>query len=479
MAVAALLMLTVGPPEASAQGTTLTITKDDSVDPVAPGATLTYTVRVQNTGAQTATNVVVNETYDGKFTFVSASPSPTAGNNSWTIPGLAPGGEATFAITGTVSATNGQTLTNTATAQAQGTPGFVARRVSAPLVTAVETTAVSSAAPGPPTLEISKTGSSNPVVPGAPLTYTIRVRNTGGTTATGVVVTETFPGSFIVGTSNPVPSSGNNVWNLPDISPGLEATVAINGTVNPAAVDGNVLMNAVMATSTNATTVNTTLNTTVDTSVAPATTLSVTKTDTVDPATRLGPLGYTVTVQNTGATTAFNVVLTETYPSEFVFTSASPPPTTGNSVWNLGNIAAGAQTSVNISGTVSAAATNGQVLTNNVAAVATNATASGTEDTTITAPTGAVLEITKADSVDPLALTGGVDTLTYTITVRNTGVSTAPGVTLTDTYDSKFGFTVATPHAYHRERHFQPRLHVEPRRHRGRRRSDGDGYRTH
>ena len=73
-AAAALLMLALGAPIASAQ-TTLTVTKSDSVDPVAPGGTLSYTVRVRNTGAAAATNLVVTETYDGLFTFVSAVPT--------------------------------------------------------------------------------------------------------------------------------------------------------------------------------------------------------------------------------------------------------------------------------------------------------------------------------------------------------------------------------------------------------------------
>jgi len=288
-------------------------------------------------------------------------------------------------------------LTNTVTAEE-------VLAASAPLVTATEITTVSTGGPAPAALTVTKTDSVDPVFPGDPLRYTIRIENTSGTTATGIVLTETYASLFTFGSSTPVASTGNNIWNLDDIAPGGGTVVAVNGTVNPAAINGNVLANGVQVTSTNATTANGDENTTVDTATPPATTLTVTKTDSVDPATSGGPLNYTVTVQNTGASTAINVVLTETYPGDFVFSSANPPASIGNNVWNLGNIAAGGQSVVNISGTVGPGATNGQVFTNTVAVTADNATANGNETTTITAPTGPVLEITKTDSVDPLQI---------------------------------------------------------------------------
>ena len=66
----------------------LKINKTDNPDPVSPGGTLNYTIRVNNTGNATATNVTVMETYDGNVTFVSAEPVPAPGNDTWEFTSL-------------------------------------------------------------------------------------------------------------------------------------------------------------------------------------------------------------------------------------------------------------------------------------------------------------------------------------------------------------------------------------------------------
>jgi len=63
----------------------LEINKTDNPDPVSRGGILNYSIRVNNTGNATATNVTVTETYDANVTFVSAVPAPSQGgsNNIW------------------------------------------------------------------------------------------------------------------------------------------------------------------------------------------------------------------------------------------------------------------------------------------------------------------------------------------------------------------------------------------------------------
>lgn len=53
----------------------LSLTKSDSPDPVATGATLTYTLRIRNAGPDPATNTVVTDGLPGGVTFVSATVS--------------------------------------------------------------------------------------------------------------------------------------------------------------------------------------------------------------------------------------------------------------------------------------------------------------------------------------------------------------------------------------------------------------------
>jgi uncharacterized repeat protein (TIGR01451 family) len=57
----------------------LSIKKSDNPDPVLAGGTLNYSIRVNNTGSVTATNVTMTETYDGNVAFASAVPAPSSG----------------------------------------------------------------------------------------------------------------------------------------------------------------------------------------------------------------------------------------------------------------------------------------------------------------------------------------------------------------------------------------------------------------
>ena len=90
----------------------LTLSKTDSPDPVAPGATLTYVLTIGNGGTGNATNVIVNEAFDGNVTYVAGDWTSTcAGINEsgdtdgqWAIPTLAIGASCTITITTTVAA---------------------------------------------------------------------------------------------------------------------------------------------------------------------------------------------------------------------------------------------------------------------------------------------------------------------------------------------------------------------------------------
>ncbi len=77
----------------------LVVTKEDLLDAVYPGGTVTYTVTYQNLSGTMLTGVVLTETYDPNVTFVSAAPSPDPGtDDQWTIGNLAPGAARTILV---------------------------------------------------------------------------------------------------------------------------------------------------------------------------------------------------------------------------------------------------------------------------------------------------------------------------------------------------------------------------------------------
>ncbi|RMF03858.1 MAG: DUF11 domain-containing protein, partial [Chloroflexi bacterium] len=209
-------------------------------NPVTPGTTLTYTLKITNETAFNRT-ALVTETYPAEVTFAGASPAPDSGNNRWTR-NLGPNASDTILITVTVTSplTNGLVFTNTAE---------VGNLVGSPTVSDTAASTVTSA----PRLQISKQAAPNPAQAGQTLTYTIHFTNTGTAVATGLRITDTLPASVTYNsTSGPAPDSttgGQLVWqsNLPaSLSPldGVQA-ITVTVTVTQPVVNGAQMMNQV------------------------------------------------------------------------------------------------------------------------------------------------------------------------------------------------------------------------------------------
>ncbi len=94
----------------------LSLTKSDSPDPVAPGASLTYTIEVRNNGPSTSPSMTVTDTLPGQVGFVSASAgcAHAAGTVTCALSALAPGAVAAVTIQVGVSPGAAGSLSNTA-----------------------------------------------------------------------------------------------------------------------------------------------------------------------------------------------------------------------------------------------------------------------------------------------------------------------------------------------------------------------------
>jgi uncharacterized repeat protein (TIGR01451 family) len=126
-ATAAAVGFTVAPTGPTAQitvtaegGSDLAITKTDAPDPVAVGASLTYTLTVTNNGPDASTDSTVTDILPAGVTFVSATPSQgacsqAAGTVTCTLGPLAVGASAAIPIVVTVDATALSPLSDTAT----------------------------------------------------------------------------------------------------------------------------------------------------------------------------------------------------------------------------------------------------------------------------------------------------------------------------------------------------------------------------
>jgi len=322
----------------------LAVFKADSPDPVVAGQQLTYTLSVLNNGPSTATGVTVVDTLPAGVAYQSATTTQgtvnRAGNTVTADVGqLASGASATITILVTVDPATRGTLNNEATVTGNETDTNPDNNRD------VEPTAVQTLVD----LSIVKTDSSDPVVAGNQLTYTLVVTNTGPSSATGVVVTDTLPEplSFVSGTSSSGTvnhASGVVTAAVGNLAVGQTATITLvtqvsgqfSGTItNQAEVQGN-------ETETN-------LANNVDaepTLVRKEVDLAITKTDSNDPATAGGQLTYTLVVTNNGPSGATGVTVTDTLPAALSFVSGTSTSGTVNHAGGVvtaavGNLAAG------------------------------------------------------------------------------------------------------------------------------------------
>ena len=127
--------------------------------------------------------------------------------------------------------------------------------------------------------------------------------------------------------------------------------------------------------------------------------LSITKADSVDPASKGGPLTYTIVVSNAGLDPATNVVVTDNLPGGVTFGSATPSQGgcvgTSTLMCNLGTVNNGATATVVIS--VTAPSEGGSI--SNIASVSASGTDSDLSN-------NSTVEATNVPSLSQWALTG-------------------------------------------------------------------------
>ncbi len=286
-------------------------------DPTNPGSTLTYTLRVRNAGPSTARNVTVSDTLPGELIgYASGGPGWICGVPSHTVTCTLDSLRPTYnwqelydwehiVITATAPITTG-VITNTAwvtTTTPELVPGdnvITETTVITPVVDMI----------------INKTGTPNPVNPGATLTYTIHITNAGPyPTATHVIVTDTLPsgltGYAVEGDEWSCSTADDQIIcellrpltrTLPSVTLNLTVTAPMSG----------FLVNDAYVTAAQA---DPDMENNYDTAYTPVRSvadLSIDKWDTPDPVNAGAPLTYTLTVTNAGPVDAgaFTTTLT-------------------------------------------------------------------------------------------------------------------------------------------------------------------------
>lgn len=196
------------------------------------GRTVSYTLTVKNTGLLTAPAVSLSDLLPSELTYVSdtASPAATVSGQEvvWTVGDLAPNQQETFALT--VRAADDGTP-NAILVNTLGTTGAGFDENPA------DNTASESSFFLPPdlALTITATGQSNAgpsatvAVAGYPITYTLKVTNSGAGNAQNVTVTETLPTQLTFesqGSPYPFELTGNTItWQLGSVFNGAPKSI--------------------------------------------------------------------------------------------------------------------------------------------------------------------------------------------------------------------------------------------------------------
>ncbi|MBN1994895.1 MAG: DUF11 domain-containing protein [Anaerolineae bacterium] len=422
---------------------------------VRPGAPITYTVYVTNTGAYTASGVVFSDTMPTFTTLaataidagiinssnpVSATFNPIPPNNGVM--------SVTMRVTVTLPLTNGLILTNTGSiSYFNGTANVIS-----------STNPVTHQITSSPDITLTKTAQpphGSNVRPGDYITYTLTLTNQGDANATGVVVSDTIPANtFLVSLDaapNVMTTAGNPLRGDIAFLPAPNGTAQITFTVRVTSpLANNTLITNTAQVTSNETSSVITYSNTVTHRVQSAAVLTITKMaqpphgSVVSPA---DPITYTLIITNTGDDNAYGVVITDVTPPEVNYVGGSATAVNGT-ITNLppalrvtapvltGTLLDGTQSSIRVTFvvTVTTPMTSGTLIANTGYVTFTGSpVVTPSNVVTHVVQSSPQLTLTKRAEPPSGSYVSPGQRITYTLSITNEGNANATGVVVSDT----------------------------------------------
>ena len=430
VAFAVMLAALGGGATAAAANVDLSVALTDAPDPQTAGQNVSYVVTVSDATA-TANNVKLVDPLPAGAQLVAANGTGwtctlAAATVTCTRPTLAVGAAPPITIIVQTPITGG-VMTNTVTVSTTTDTDTNAANNTATTTTQVNTSS---------DLSITETAAPSPVAAASQLTYTLTVSNAGPSPAAMVHVSDTLPTSvtFVsaTGTGWTCGETGGVVGCDADpLALGVAPTIAIVVTAPP---DPQTLTNVVTVSAMTADPQANNNSKSLDTVVVAGADLSLALTQSADSILVSGAITYTVVVTNHGPSTATNVTVTDTLPTDDLYMAATG---TGWTCSNAANIVTCTAASLPVGDAPPIAITaTGPGTPQKVPDMAT---VSATTADPLSANNSATVETTILGSADvsvamtgtERALTSGA--LTFQVTVTNQGPSTAQSIRVVDT----------------------------------------------
>lgn len=292
----------------------LSVVKTAEPNPVGPGNTLTYTIKVTNQGPSPADNVLLTDLVPDAFIGAEYSIDNGVTFLPWTgtlsLGTLAPGDAASILIRGLVHSSASGILSNTATVSSTTPDPDPSNNTDS-----ADTVIVNGVSAD---LSITKLAEPAAAVIGESVLYTITVANHGPSPAEDVFLYDEVSPDL---TDVEFSTDGGAFWNpwvnpygLGSLAPGESVVLLIRGTAAATAC-GTLTNTAVVTSSTpDPDPNNNTASTIIP--VQGGADLSILKTACPNPAVRGQWITFTLTVSNTGPETAAQAVITDILPPE-------------------------------------------------------------------------------------------------------------------------------------------------------------------
>lgn len=408
----------------------LRVTNTPVGGPFLPGGPAAWDIVVTNDGPSTARELAIIESAPaGLIGLTLAGPGVSCpAGQPCTVDELEPGDSVTVRATATIAPDfNSPTLSTTATVTSSTFDPTPANNSALSSITL----------PTTPDLTITKTGPAT-VVAGAPITWTVQVRN-NGTFAVQDVLVEDVISTNVQGVVVSSPDSACTTFpcTLPTVGPGATVTFTITGTVDPYLIEFQLQNFAEISWPTIAPTqLGGGTNASSTTLVQAAADATVTVTPDRNTLLAGQSVTWTVLLTSNGPSRA-DVVLQLPTPDGIVidaFTAPAEATCTAARVCALDSMAPGSQSTFTLTGTVPSAFTGPSVALTTTATVdARNGDPNPADNTvvsTVVVDTLADLSLTKTPVGAPFTAGGPA---AWDIVVTNDGPSTARGLTITDT----------------------------------------------